>query len=60
VLKIATVNTANVLKLNGKGRIAVGYDADIVLMKDWQVNTVLCRGKFAMKDGEITDLNVDW
>jgi beta-aspartyl-dipeptidase (metallo-type) len=59
VLKIATVNTANVLKLEGKGRIAVGYDADIVLMRDWQVNTVLCRGKFAMKDGEIRDLNFE-
>jgi len=59
VLKVATVNTANVLKLKGKGKIADGYDADIVLMRDWQVNTVLYRGEFAMKDGEIRDLNFE-
>jgi hypothetical protein len=29
------------------------------LMKDWQVNTVLYRGEFAMKDGEIRDLNFE-
>lgn len=52
-LKVATVNTASVLKLQHKSKIANGYDADIVLMKDWKVNTVLCRGEFMMRDGTI-------
>jgi len=58
-IKVATVNTANVLKLKGKGKIANGYDADIVLMKDWDVNTVLCRGEFMMKNGEIKDIDFE-
>jgi beta-aspartyl-dipeptidase (metallo-type) len=50
-LKIITSNPADVLKLKGKGRIQVGYDADIVLLdKDLTIDQVWAKGKMMVRD----------
>lgn len=48
-----TVNPAELLKLKGKGRIAPGGDADLVLVdKDTlQIHTVLAKGRLMVQDG---------
>lgn len=52
-IKISTVNTAKVFDLKYKGRVAKGFDGDIVFLKDWKVVSLLCNGEFLMKDGII-------
>ena len=55
VLKTITSNTATLLKLKGKGRVKVGYDADLVLLdeKDLAIDTVIAKGKIMIYNKEI-------
>jgi beta-aspartyl-dipeptidase (metallo-type) len=52
-LKVLTSNPADILKLNNKGRIAVGKDADIVFIDNNRIYHVLALGQFMMKDALI-------
>ncbi len=48
-----TENPARLLKLRGKGRIAAGADADLVLLdRDLQIRGVVARGRWLMREGE--------
>ncbi|HKP75422.1 MAG TPA: amidohydrolase family protein [Longimicrobiaceae bacterium] len=55
VLALATRNSAGVLKLEHKGRLAPGCMGDVLIMrkKDWEVVHVLSRGVFMVNDGEL-------
>lgn len=51
VLPIFTSNVASLLRLHGKGRIAVGQDADLlVLDDDHHIRHVIARGRFVVRD----------
>ncbi len=51
-LKVVTSNVADILKLRGKGRVAVGLDADLVLLDgEDQIRHVLARGAIMVRDG---------
>lgn len=53
VLPIVTKNVATLLKLTGKGVVAVGADADLlVLTDDYQVDKVWAKGRLMVQDGE--------
>lgn len=52
-LKVLTSNPADILKLNQKGRIAVGKDADLVFIDDQRIYHVMAMGKFMMKDASV-------
>ncbi len=53
-LKVITSNPARNLKLNNKGKIEVGKDADIVLLdKDLEIDTVIARGQIMVKEKEV-------
>lgn len=52
-VKVLTSNPADILKLNQKGRIAVGKDADLVFIDNQRIYHVLAMGKFMMKDAQI-------
>jgi len=50
-VRMATLTPAQVLGLANKGRIAAGYDADLVLMDDtYQVRAVVARGRIVRND----------
>ncbi|MFH0865225.1 MAG: beta-aspartyl-peptidase [Bacteroidota bacterium] len=49
-LKVLTSNPAGILKLKGKGRIAEGNDADLVLLNGDEIYSVIAMGQFLMKD----------
>ncbi|MCU9614765.1 beta-aspartyl-peptidase [Caldibacillus lycopersici] len=53
-LKVATENPAKILKLEQKGTITEGKDADIVLLNksDLSINTVIALGKVMVRDGQ--------
>jgi beta-aspartyl-dipeptidase (metallo-type) len=53
VLPIVTTNTARVLKLASKGRLVVGADADIVVLRrdSLEIAAVVARGRVLLKDG---------
>ena len=52
-LSYMTTNVADALELR-KGRIAVGFDADMLLMtKELELQTVIARGKIMMKNKKI-------
>lgn len=53
-LMTITLNPANVFKLRGKGIIAEGYDADIVLADadTFEIDTVLSKGRIMLKNKE--------
>lgn len=53
-LKVITSNVSKVLKLNNKGSIEVGKDADLVLVNEetLEIDTVIAMGKVMVKDGE--------
>lgn len=52
-LRPVTANPANLLKLEGKGRIAVNKDADLVLVNQdtLQIDTVIAMGQLMVQDG---------
>ena len=54
-IKVITSNTADIFKLNQKGRIEEGKDADLVFVdkKTLEIRTVICRGKILMRDGKV-------
>ena len=52
-IKAITSNPAKVLKLNKKGKIAEGMDADLcILNQDLDVDTVIALGQVMVKGGE--------
>jgi beta-aspartyl-dipeptidase (metallo-type) len=51
-LKVMTSNVADILKLRRKGRVAVGMDADLVLLDgDLQIRHLIARGRVLVRDG---------
>ncbi len=53
-LKVITTNPARILKLQRKGTIAVGKDADLVLLNEnLEVDTVFALGRPMVRDGEV-------
>jgi len=54
-LKVVTSNPATFLKLETKGRIKEGYDADLVILDKNSLNikSVIAKGKLMKKDGKI-------
>jgi beta-aspartyl-dipeptidase (metallo-type) len=54
-LKVITSNPAQALKLKAKGRIAKGFDADLVLLEEekLELNTVIAKGQIMIRDKEI-------
>ena len=52
-LKVVTSNVADILKLSNKGRIAVGKDADVLLLdKENRVYHLVANGNLMVKDGQ--------
>ena len=53
VLPLFTTNAAAALKLKQKGRVAVGMDADVVVLSEGSldVREVIARGKVVVRDG---------
>lgn len=53
-VKGITCNPASILKLDRKGRIKEGFDADICLLEEGtlKLNTVIAKGQVMVKDGE--------
>ena len=51
-LQVVTSNPARLLKLRRKGRLAVGQDADLILLErsSLEVHSVMARGRWLMKD----------
>ena len=54
-LQVITSNPARILKLTGKGHIAAGADADIVLLdaSTFAITGTIARGRWLMRDGEL-------
>ncbi len=53
-LKPITENPAEILKLAGKGRIAIGYDADFVALDETlHIDLVIAKGNIAVKDKQL-------
>jgi beta-aspartyl-dipeptidase (metallo-type) len=52
-LQVITSNPARILKLRGKGQLATGADADIVLLDrdSLEIRGVVARGRWLMRDG---------
>jgi beta-aspartyl-dipeptidase (metallo-type) len=56
--KIITANPARNLSLKYKGKIEVGFDADLcVFDKDFNLTDVISRANIMMKDSKITKFN---
>ena len=53
-IKGITCNPASILKLDRKGRIKEGFDADICLLEEGtlKLNTVIAKGQIMVRDGE--------
>jgi len=57
VLPVFTTNAATLLRLAGKGRIAVGADADLVMLDDeGVVMDVMAGGQWHVRDGAVVKL----
>ena len=53
-LRTLTTNVANILHLKRKGRIEVGYDADLVLLdQDLEVQSVWAMGKCMVENKQV-------
>jgi beta-aspartyl-dipeptidase (metallo-type) len=54
-LQAVTANPARILKLRGKGQLAAGADADIVLLDSGtlEIRGVIAKGKWLMKDRNV-------
>jgi beta-aspartyl-dipeptidase (metallo-type) len=54
-LQAITSNPARILKLRGKGTIAAGADADLVLVRpdDLSISGVIAKGRWLMRDGAL-------
>jgi len=53
-LPVVTSNVAAILKLPGKGRIATGMDADLLLLdENDRIRHLLANGRWLVRDGEI-------
>jgi beta-aspartyl-dipeptidase (metallo-type) len=53
-IKVITINTANNLMLNHKGRIGLEKDADIVILdNELNINDVIAKGKVAMRNKKL-------
>jgi beta-aspartyl-dipeptidase (metallo-type) len=55
ILPLATCNTARALGLKRKGRIAPGYDADLIVMRrdTLGIEHVISRGRHLLNEGEL-------
>jgi beta-aspartyl-dipeptidase (metallo-type) len=55
VLPLVTSNTARVLKLDGKGRLAIGKDADVLVLQksSLELREVIAGGRRLMRDGVV-------
>lgn len=55
ILPLVTTNTARILKLPKKGKIAVGADADFVCVDtgNFTIQHVIARGKFFIREGAL-------
>lgn len=55
VLRAVTVNPAKVLKLENKGKIAVGKDADLCLLdkETLDIRTVIAKGQIMVAEKEV-------
>ncbi|MCU0362733.1 MAG: beta-aspartyl-peptidase [Bacteroidales bacterium] len=54
-LRVLTSNVATILKLPGKGFIARGMDADILLLDGgYEIRHLLAMGRWAVRDGQVT------
>jgi beta-aspartyl-dipeptidase (metallo-type) len=55
VLPLVTSNTARVLKLDGKGSLAAGKDADVLVLRQGSLDLkgVIACGRRLMIDGEV-------
>lgn len=53
-IKVITSNVAEVLKLNNKGRIESGRDADFVIVNEenLDIHTVIAKGKVVLEEGK--------
>lgn len=53
-IKVITSNVSKILKLNKKGSIEIGKDADLVIVKeeDLSIDTVIAMGKIMVENGE--------
>ncbi len=57
VLPVFTANVAAILRLQKKGRIAVGADADLVVLDDsHRIREVMARGRLLVRSGEAVSL----
>jgi beta-aspartyl-dipeptidase (metallo-type) len=53
-LKVLTSNPATILKLQGKGFISKGFDADILLLnKSMEMVDLIAMGKWVVRDGRV-------
>jgi beta-aspartyl-dipeptidase (metallo-type) len=59
VLPLFTSNTARVLKLEGKGRLEAGNDADVLILREdtLEIVHVFARGRHLVKDGRLIHLS---
>ncbi len=52
-LRVVTENPARILRLRGKGQLAAGFDADVVLLAPGtlEIRGVVAKGRWLMRDG---------
>ena len=59
ILPPFTTNVAELLRLTRKGRIAVDFDADLVVLgAEHDVQSVMARGRWHLKDGDVVRFGV--